>query len=170
MCRRRQAGFTYLGLLALIVLIGILLAAAGQVSATNTRRERERELLFVGHAYRVAIQSYFQSGHRYPVKLADLLDDTRSGARLSHHLRQLYRDPITGTNGWTLLPAPDGGIMGVASPSNRAPLKQTNFDDADRTFSDATTYGDWQFAYLPGVLRTRGCARNGAQQLCSPSG
>jgi len=45
--------------------------------------------------------------------------------------------------------------MGVASSSKRAPLKTAGFDPADDDFADATTYGDWKFTFLPGVVRRR---------------
>jgi hypothetical protein len=65
----------------------------------------------------------------------------------------LYPDPMTGAADWVLLPAPNGGIMGVASSSRRAPLKTSNFDPADRDFANASAYSDWQFAFLPAARR-----------------
>jgi len=56
--RRRAGGFTYVGLLALIVLIGLMLAAAGEVAATAAQRERETQPLWVGHEYSAAIGRY----------------------------------------------------------------------------------------------------------------
>ncbi len=56
---RSARGFTYLGLLAVVVLIGLLLAAAGEVASTAARREREAQLLWVGHEYRAAIGRYW---------------------------------------------------------------------------------------------------------------
>ncbi|TLZ14592.1 MAG: type II secretion system protein, partial [Gammaproteobacteria bacterium] len=54
----RQAGFTYLGLLAAVVLMGLLLTMASRVWSLTEQRERETQLLFIGHAYRMAIASY----------------------------------------------------------------------------------------------------------------
>ena len=45
--------------------------------------------------------------------------------------------------------------MGVASSSKRAPLKTANFDPADDGFADASSYGDWLFAFRPGPLQRR---------------
>ena len=64
----RQGGFTYIGLLALIVFIGLMLTMASHVWSTTAQRERETQLLFIGHAYRMAIASYFASAHRYPCR------------------------------------------------------------------------------------------------------
>ena len=62
---------------------------------------------------------------------------------------------MTNAVDWVLVPAPSGGIMGVASSSKRAPLKSGHFDDADQGFADAGAYSDWQFTFLPGVVRRR---------------
>ena len=143
--RRREAGFTYIGLLVLIALIGYLLAVAGQVAATTAQRERECELLFIGHAYRHAITLYFRQNHRYPTALADLLTSTTSGPLPVHFLRHLYPDPFTRQVDWVLIAGPGDSIMGVASSSTAAPLKRSGFDDVDVGFGDAQTLRDWEF-------------------------
>jgi hypothetical protein len=45
--------------------------------------------------------------------------------------------------------------MGIASSSQRAPLKTGHFDEADQELADASTYGDWQFTFVPGVARRK---------------
>ena len=152
--RDRAGGFSYIGLLALIVLVGILLAAAGQVASTTAQRERETELLFIGHAYRDAIGRYYAVAHRFPVALDELVT-IGDGARPARFLRKLYRDPMTNAVDWTLVPGPDGGIIGVASSSRRAPLKHAGFDELDAEFEDATAYSDWQFTVGPRVGHQR---------------
>jgi type II secretory pathway pseudopilin PulG len=152
--RRRAGGFTYIGLLALIVLIGILLAAAGQVSSTTSQRERETELLYIGHAYRAAIGQYYAVTRRYPLALEELVQ-IGDGPRPTRFLRKLYRDPMTNAVDWTLLPGPDGGIIGIASSSKRAPLKSAGFDREDAVFEDATSYADWVFSNAPSAAPKR---------------
>ena len=151
--RRSEAGFTYIGLLALIVLIGIVLAAAGQVASTTAQREREAELLFVGHQYREAIGRFVNLNRRYPPSLAQLVDDAQGAPTMVHYLRRLYADPITGSADWTLVPAPDGGVMGVTSASAKTPLKRDGFEPVDETFKDAGTYAGWAFLYDPVAAR-----------------
>jgi type II secretory pathway pseudopilin PulG len=151
--RRGDPGFTYVGLLVLVVLIGILLAAAGEVAATAARREREAQLLWVGHAYRAAIARYFVRRRSYPQTLEELLGTTADGPLPVHFIRRLYPDPMTNAVDWALVPAPSGGIMGIASRSTRAPLRTAHFDDADRAFEDAKTYGDWQFTFVAAGVR-----------------
>ena len=153
-------GFTYLGMLALLVLIGLLLGTAGEVASRTAQREREAQLLWVGHEYRTAIGRYWARRRAYPQALEDLLGTTPLGGVTDapvpvRYLRQLYRDPMTNAADWVLVPAPGGGIMGVASRSQRAPLKTGNFDPDDQAFALATSYGDWQFLFQPGMFRRR---------------
>src|SRR5207302_8513176 len=91
----RQAGFTYLGLLAAIVLMGLLLTVAARVWSLTAQRERETQLLFVGDAFRMAIAGYYAHGHRYPATLENLLADDRSPVPM-RYLRRLYLDPKIG--------------------------------------------------------------------------
>jgi type II secretory pathway pseudopilin PulG len=148
-------GFTYLGLLAVLVLIGILLAAAGEVASTAAQRERETQLLWVGHEYRAAIGRYWRARHAFPQKLEELLGTAPDAPVQVRYIRRLYLDPMTNALDWVIIPAPGGGIMGVASSSSRAPLKTGSFDDADLDFESAKSYGDWQFTAAAGVVRRK---------------
>ena len=154
--RASERGFTYIGLLALVVLIGILLAAAGEVASTAARHEREEELLWVGHAYRAAIGRFWRARHTYPQSLLELLGTAPDAPVQVRYLRQLYPDPMTNAVDWVLLLGPNGGIIGVASRSTRAPLKTGHFEDVDVDFTVAQTYADWQFTFQP--VRRRGPA------------
>jgi type II secretory pathway pseudopilin PulG len=146
---RLQRGFTYIGLLVAVMLMGLMLTVVSRVWSTTTQRERETELLFIGHAYRMAIASYFANGHRFPATLQDLLQDERWPVP-KHHLRRLYPDPITGQADWNLVLTPNGdGIMGVVSNSNRAPIKRDGFEPIDQAFKDADCYCSWLFVYYP---------------------
>ena len=113
---RRQNGFTYLGLLLAIALIGIGLAAASEVWSTVARRQRLVQLNWVGQQYVQAIGSYYEaspgSQKAYPHSMDDLLEDQRFGF-VRRHLRQVYSDPLTGIADWQLISAPGGGFMGV---------------------------------------------------------
>jgi type II secretory pathway pseudopilin PulG len=151
--KRGERGFTYLGLLALVVVIGLLLSAAGEVAATAAQREREAQLLWVGHEYRAAIARYWTRKRVYPRSLEELVGSSPDDPIPVHDLRRLYPDPMTNAIDWTLVQAPAGGIMGVASSSKRAPLKTAGFDDADQDFAKATAYSDWQFTFVPRIRR-----------------
>lgn len=144
--RRREGGFTYFGVIIAVMLIGMSLAVVGVVARTEMRREREVQLLWVGAQYRIALTQFFnRNGGRLPQDLKELLGDETSDVP-RHFIRKLYPDPMTGQLNWQLLTLPGGGIYGVASSSNAAPLKLKGFRDSDKAFEDATCYRAWQFA------------------------
>ena len=143
--RSGSAGFTYIGLLLIIVLLGLVLSVAGEVTRTSVKREHEAQLLFVGHEYRHAISRFLRQNHRYPESLDELLQTDTGGPVAAHFLRRIYPDPMTGKPDWTLIPAAGGGFMGVASTSKEPPLKTHGFDMSDELFADAESYADWTF-------------------------
>lgn len=150
-----QRGFTYLGTMFLIIFIGIGLAKAGLLWQTEVQREREKELLFIGEQYAMAIGSYFESTpsgpKQYPASLEELLQDHRfPGVR--RHLRKLYSDPITGSEKWGLIKQ-QGRITGVYSLALQRPLKKAGFSAAWTAFADAESYAAWKFIYAPGILQ-----------------
>jgi type II secretory pathway pseudopilin PulG len=147
--RAAQGGFTYFGVLVLVVFIGLMLAKAGEVASQQAQREREAELLFIGHQYRDAIERYYRLNHRFPVRLDDLVTDTAGGPGVMHYLRKRFRDPMAPDSDWILIGAPDGGIRGVASSSQRTSIKRAGFDSVDVDFDKAEKYSDWAFVFDP---------------------
>lgn len=148
---RHARGSLYLAVLFAIALTGIGLAVVGQAWQTARIRENETQLLFVGNQYRRAIGAYYRqpaAPGRYPPRLEDLLKDPRT-PQTARYLRQLYPDPITGNAEWGFIKGPDGGIAGVYSLSEKAPLKSANFRLRDAAFEGAKKYSDWQFIYSP---------------------
>jgi type II secretory pathway pseudopilin PulG len=111
-----QRGFTYLGVLLVVAMLGVGLTAVSEVWVTVARRQRMEQLQWVGQQYVHAIGSYYESspGHvkAYPKTLQDLLEDRRFVV-VRRHLRQAYVDPFSGVADWEFLVAPDGGIRGV---------------------------------------------------------
>lgn len=150
--RCRVAGFTYLGLLFIVAVMGFAMTLAAQVWETKVRREKEGELLFVGNQIREAIGSYYEEMpdgvKRYPSRLGDLLQDNRFPG-IKRHLRRLYLDPITGSAEWGLISSEEGGIQGIYSLSNLAPFKKTGFSAEDAEFEGKLQYSEWQFVYVP---------------------
>ncbi len=155
---RREAGFTYIGLLIAVVVLGIALSAVGMVWHTQAQIEREKELMFIGHQFKAAIGAYYNSnvagGRQYPQQLSDLLVDNRA-PEPRHYLRRLYADPMTGAQDWAVVRTKGLGIMGVASSSNGIPLKHVGFSTEEIGFTDAICYCQWQFVYLPRINRRR---------------
>src|SRR6202035_4207161 len=113
------AGFTYIGLLIAVVILGIGLSAVGTVWRTQAQREREQELLFIGREFKTAIAAYYRAGgHQFPQDVSDLLEDKR-WPEPRHFLRRLYADPMTGAQDWTIVRSDLlGGITGIASSSS----------------------------------------------------
>ena len=147
-----QRGFTYLGMLVIVALMGFGLAAFGELYSHAAQREKERELLFIGSQFRDAIASYYNKSPGakvYPKKLEDLVEDKRFPMP-QHHLRRVYSDPMTGSAEWGLVEMPGGGgIMGVHSLSEETPIKSANFSAKDAAFEDAENYAKWTFTYSP---------------------
>jgi type II secretory pathway pseudopilin PulG len=145
--QRRAAGFTYFGVLFLVMLLGLGLAGAGQVWSLAGERARERELLWIGNQYARALKSYYQHSpgiRQYPVRLEDLLEDRRFPVP-RRHLRQLYLDPVTRTAGWGLMLNADGRIGGVHSLSDAPPLKQAGFPLRWEDFTGRKKHSEWRF-------------------------
>ncbi|HEX7633966.1 MAG TPA: type II secretion system protein [Noviherbaspirillum sp.] len=151
-----ERGFTYLGLLILLAIIGIASAASLQAGAALQRRAAEEELLDIGMAFRNALLSYANATpvgqKRAPSSLQDLLKDPRY-PNPRRHLRKLYADPLTGKEEWGVIEAQDGGgIIGVYSLSNARPIKTGNFATAFQDFAGKTSYREWRFMAVPQII------------------
>ena len=147
-------GFSYIGLMIFIAIAGIALAGVGIVWSQDQQREREKELLFVGDQFRLAIGSYYENSpnsiKQYPSKLTDLLQDNRL-PNLKRHLRQIYNDPFTNSSNWGL-EFQEAKIIGVYSLSVLKPIKKKGFPTLYAQFSDFSKYADWKFIYIPSTL------------------
>lgn len=145
-----QRGFTYLAVLFAVAIIGAVLASTSVVWHTQVQRDKEQELLFIGHAYRQAIARYYENtpgtAKQFPKKLEDLLEDKRQ-TRLTRYLRRAYRDPMTLSKEWGLVRGANADIIGVYSLSTRIPIKRAGFNEEDRDFMSAVNYVDWKFIY-----------------------
>ena len=146
--RKKQKGFTYFAVLAVVAAMGGVLVAFSEIASHSAQREKERELLFAGQEFRRAIGSYYRKEQRYPRSLDDLLEDRRYPMAV-RHLRRVYRDPITNSIDWGLVEAPQGGIMGVYSKSEEKPIKSAGFAERDAAFEGAGAYSEWQFVHVP---------------------
>lgn len=147
-----QRGFTYLAVLFLVAIMGAGLAAVATVWQMMLQREKEQELLFIGHQFRRAIGLYYErtpgAAKQFPADLGQLLRDDRYVTN-QRYLRRIYDDPMTGRAEWGLVKTPDGRIMGVYSLSEAAALKTGNFAMADAEFAGKTSYSEWKFIHRP---------------------
>jgi type II secretory pathway pseudopilin PulG len=146
------SGFTYVGLLIFISLMGAALAGGGIIHHQQARRAKEKDLLFIGEQFERAITAYFErspgGAKRFPQALGDLLHDSRHPVP-QRHLRRIYRDPMTAKAEWGLTRGPDNGITGVFSLSKETPIKTSGFPQKYADFNGSKTYAEWQFAYRP---------------------
>jgi len=151
---RRARGFTYLGVLFLVALMGLGLSGVLQLWSIANQRAHERELLWVGSQYARALQSYYLQSpgtRQYPKTLDELVDDNRFPTP-RHHLRKLYADPVTRSTDWGLIKSPDGRIAGVHSLSTAEPWKKAEFARPWDDFKDRGSYAEWRFVANVGLL------------------
>lgn len=152
--RLTDHGFTYIGLLIFVAIMGVGLAATGMVFSRQAQREKERQLLFVGDQFRRAIGQYYErspgGAKRFPQTLEDLLLDRRYPAT-QRHLRRIYLDPMTSKTEWGLVRGADNGIVGVYSLSDAQPLKKAGFPEPYESFEAAESVSDWKFVYATPV-------------------
>lgn len=146
--RRGEAGFTYLGLMIALAVIGVAAAGTLQLGAVMQRRTAEEQLLDVGTEIRAALKSYGEATPsglpRSPRSLQELVRDPRF-PNPRRYLRKLYPDPMTGSTKWGLMLSPEGFILGVYSLSREKPIKVANFPQIYRSFTEQTSYAKWVF-------------------------
>jgi len=154
----------YLWLLLLVAMMGVSLVVGVEFYTTSVQRDKEVELLAIGHQFRSAIGRFYETQRaggqgdkgEYPATLDDLLKDNRSLA-LRRHLRRVFVDPMTGKAEWGLLKV-GGKIVGVHSLSDKMPIKQDRFEAEDMGFRGKEKYSDWVFTY-PSDLQLRDSAK-----------
>ncbi len=134
----------------LVAFMGVSSVIASEIYSTTLQREKERELLFIGHQFRDAIGFYYEStiggaAHQYPATLDDLLKDPRY-PNTQRHLRRLYVDPITGKAEWGIIIL-QGKIVGVHSLSDKKPIKIGSFEPNDVALQNKEKYSEWEFTY-----------------------
>ena len=144
-----QQGFTYLGLIIFVFIIGLVGAATLKVEALLRRAQLEKELLETGAQFSAALNSYAQATPRgqprAPLTLEELLRDKRF-PNPRRHLRKIFIDPVTGKPEWGLVRSGEAGpILGVHSLSQAVPLKQANFDARFPGFENREQLSEWKF-------------------------
>ncbi len=146
---RRDAGFTYLSLIIVVAIIGLVAAAGLKMGALLQRRAAEQELLEIGAEFSAALKSYATATPpgqvQQPPALKDLLKDPRA-PNIRRHLRKLYADPMTGKAEWGVMyVAGETGVVGVYSLSQAQPIKVSNFDARFPNFDGKEHLSDWKF-------------------------
>ena len=153
MTRRGQEGFTYLGLLIVLAVLGVAAAGTLQMGAVLQRHAAEEELLAIGLDFRDALKSYAHAtpggAPAAPRTLQDLVRDPRY-PNPRRHLRRIPADPLTGKIAWGLILGPDNqSIVGIRSLSKDKPIKIAHFPLAFQGFEAKASYADWIFVASP---------------------
>ena len=144
---KAEGGYTYLTMLIVVFTVTLAAQATWVPASTVSIRAKEQELIFRGQAYQAAISSYYLADPKnpsFPRSLEDLLDDPRFSGR--RHIRSLYDDPIS-RGQWSVITG-EGGITGVASTSDRQPLKVSGFPYGLENFDNSVAYSDWHFVFV----------------------
>lgn len=150
--RRRPRGFTYLSLIILVAIIGLVAAATLKLGAVIQRSRAEQQLLDIGAAFSDALQSYADATppgmSPQPRSLNDLLRDPRLPG-LRRHLRQIYVDPMTGKAEWGIVYLGEkAGVLAVYSLSDAKPVKISNFPPRFAGLAGKQKISDWRFAAM----------------------
>jgi type II secretory pathway pseudopilin PulG len=146
----RSSGLVLLALLIMLILVAVGALAAAEVWSTTLKREREVELLFIGNQYHRAIENCWKMspGRRaYPPSIDVLLTDNRFPNPV-HHLRRVYRDPMTESGEFAPVMQANA-LIGVHSTSTDVPIKKAGFAPIYAQFESAESYDQWQFVFLP---------------------
>lgn len=158
---RGQGGFGYLWLLLAMALIAAGSGTLLELQQTVARRDKEKELLWIGRQFVAALESYrsvqsYEAGSMqgssnaasdpryYPGSLEELLKDPRFPGT-KRHLRRIFADPVMGKTEWGLIRRSER-IVGIHSLSSNKPIKQDGFEPNEVSFAGAEHYSNWIFA------------------------
>lgn len=167
-----EAGFTYIGVLFAVALMGVTLALIATVTSQTQQRDKEKQLLFIGSQFQQAIASYYENYpagqvKQFPKRLDDLLQDNRTPFTV-RHLRKIFFDPFTANVDWGLIKDANNGIVGVYSKSEIKPIKVANFDKEFAQFENQKHYSDWKFIYAAGAQQVVIAAQIGSEPQVIP--
>jgi type II secretory pathway pseudopilin PulG len=145
----RGGGFTYLSLIVLVAIIGLVTATTLKLGSVLQRARAEQELLRIGAEFSDALQSYADATPAgkpsQPATLKDLLRDPRFPTT-RRHLRKIYPDPMTGKAEWGIVYLADKvGVIGIYSLSDAKPVKIGNFPARFTGFDAKEHISDWKF-------------------------
>lgn len=148
-----QAGFTFMAVLLAVAFLSLSSYGVIFIASTTAKRQKEQTLLKVGQAYVDAIAAYYAASPGsvkvLPQRLEDLLEDKRF-IGTKRHLRQAYADPVAPDLPLQLIVDAQGGIRGVRSQSQDAPLQESPVALRGFVLNAAKSYADWHFEFVPG--------------------
>lgn len=171
---RRDRGFTYLSVIIMVAIIGLVAATALKLGATVQRSRAEQQLLVIGAAFSDALQSYADATPAgqppQPPSLRELLRDPRFPTP-RRHLRKIFVDPLTGKAEWGIVYlGGNTGVMAVYSLSEARPVKIGNFPARFQSLAGKRKISEWRFvAGGPGAPGRQGANTGAAPADASPA-
>jgi type II secretory pathway pseudopilin PulG len=148
----RQRGYILVVTMFMAFMVAVLMIALMRWWQAEARREKERELLWVGSQFRAALAGYAAAtpagASPRPATLTELLRDDR-GESVRRHLRRMYVDPMTASDAWGIVRAEDGTVLAVHSRSETRPLTPDGSSPRFHRFAGTTRYSEWQFGVFP---------------------
>ena len=116
--KRKQAGFTFIELIVVVVIISVLAAVSIPMVKTSVQREKEIQLRRSLRLIRTALDEFKEfveknrikvdeESYGYPETLEDLVEgieyrDRKNNKRIKKFLRKIPSDPITNSFQWGL--------------------------------------------------------------------
>ncbi len=165
--RRGERGFTMVLLLALIVVMGILLAMSRPTLKAQVQRENEEELIYRGEAIARGLKAYQAKFNKYPTDLDELMKVRPS------LLRQKYRDPMTPTGEWEYITQVQPGASGDTRGLPIIGVRSRSDENAFKLYKNKSLISEWRFLADESVLGaggTRGPLTNPGGPGGSPGG
>lgn len=159
-----NGGFTYIAVLVLVVVTGILASRGALVWKTAIQREKEAELISRGTQIRDAMRLWYRvkvvpGKGVEPIdpkappppnlpELKSLLKDPNVAGNKRYLRPHALVDPMTGEE-WEVIKDTQQKIVGVRSTSDKEPVKQGNFplDLHPADFEGKQKYNEWEFRY-----------------------
>ena len=163
-----SGGYTYIAVLVMVIVMGILAERGAMVWKTVMQREKETELLSRGTQVRDAMRRWYKvkvvpgkettepidAKAPKPPNLPDLkallINPNSPGGKPRYLRPSALVDPMNPDEDkeWDVIRR-DGKIVGVHSVSEKEPLKKGNFpyDLHPADFEQKSKYSDWHFIY-----------------------
>ncbi len=113
--KRNEGGYALLLVVFLVTVLLVSTMAVAPNILTESRREKEKEMIWRGKQYTRGVKLYYRKMGRFPTSLDDLTKPKIGSLRF---MRQAYKDPMNKEDGsWRLIyVGPAGQLIGSLKP------------------------------------------------------